>query len=198
MRGASDTAVIASAAKRLRSNGLGGDHWRSPRSRLGRQGMLERLSKGVYYRARQTSFGKSLPNPAAIQKLASRRKPVFPSGIAAANLLGFTTQTARRSEVATSALSLPRKLIGSDTITMPAGLRHGPVSPKPTRLCLISCVEVGKRVSFRHRKPSAEPSLYFQKRGVSSVCSKSLTPNHPACAPSWAPSENRSGRSAPR
>ena len=116
MRGASDTAVIASAAKRLRSNGLGGDHWRSPRSRLGRQGMLERLSKGVYYRARQTSFGKSLPNPAAIQKLASRRKPVFPSGIAAANLLGFTTQTARHSEVATSALSLPRKLIGSDTI----------------------------------------------------------------------------------
>jgi hypothetical protein len=85
-------------------------------SRLRRQGMLERLSKGVYYRARQTSFGKSLPNPASIQKLASRRKQVFPSGIAAANLLGFTTQTARRSEVATSALSLPRKLIGSDTV----------------------------------------------------------------------------------
>jgi hypothetical protein len=85
-------------------------------SRLKRQGMLERLSKGVYYRARQTSFGKSLPNPAAVQKLASRRKQVFPSGIAAANLLGFTTQIARRSEVATSALSLPRKLIGSDTV----------------------------------------------------------------------------------
>ncbi len=85
-------------------------------SRLARQGIVERLSKGVYYRARQTTFGKSLPNPAAIQKLASRRKRVFPSGIAAANLLGFTTQTARRGEVATSALSLPRKLIGSDTI----------------------------------------------------------------------------------
>lgn len=85
-------------------------------SRLARQGIVERLSKGVYYRARQTTFGKSLPNPAAIQKLASRRKRVFPSGIAAANLLGFTTQTARRGEVATSALSLPRKLIGSDTV----------------------------------------------------------------------------------
>src|SRR5229473_2224545 len=58
-------------------------------SRLRRQSTLERLSKGVYYRARQTSFGKSLPNPASIQKLASRRKQVFPSGIAAANLLGF-------------------------------------------------------------------------------------------------------------
>jgi hypothetical protein len=85
-------------------------------SRLRRQGTLERLSKGVYYRARQTTLGKSLPNPAAMQKLASRRKQVFPSGIAAANLLGFTTQTSGRSEVATSALSLPRKLIGSDTL----------------------------------------------------------------------------------
>ncbi len=85
-------------------------------SRLTRQGRLARLSKGIYYRSRQTAFGKSQPNPAAIQKLASRRKGVFPSGIAAANLLGFTTQTASRSEVATSALSLPRKLVGSDTV----------------------------------------------------------------------------------
>jgi hypothetical protein len=85
-------------------------------SRLTRRGRLERLSKGVYYSTRQTAFGKSRPNPAAIQKLASRRKGVFPSGIAAANLLGFTTQTASRSEVSTSALSLPRKLVGSDTV----------------------------------------------------------------------------------
>src|SRR5205823_3772927 len=85
-------------------------------SRLTRQGLLQRLSKGVYYRPLQTTFGRSLPNPAAMQKLASRRKDVFPSGIAAANLLGFTTQMAGRGEVATSALSLPRKLIGSDTV----------------------------------------------------------------------------------
>jgi hypothetical protein len=85
-------------------------------SRLTRQGRLERLSKGVYYSTRDTAFGKSRPNPTAIQKLASRRKTVFPSGIAAANLLGFTTQTARQSEVSTNALSLPRKLVGSDTI----------------------------------------------------------------------------------
>jgi len=77
---------------------------------------LERLSKGVYYCTRDTSFGKSRPNPAAIQRLASRRKSVFPSGIAAANLLGFSTQTAKQNEVATSALSLPRKLVGSDTV----------------------------------------------------------------------------------
>jgi hypothetical protein len=85
-------------------------------SRLTRQGLLQRLSQGVYYRPRQTTFGKSLPNPAIMQKLASRRKTVFPSGIAAANLLGFTTQMTGRGEVATSALSLPRKLIGSDPV----------------------------------------------------------------------------------
>lgn len=85
-------------------------------SRLTRQGRLQRLSKGVYYSTRDTAFGKSRPNPAAIQRLASRRKSVFPSGIAAANLLGFTTQTARQSEISTSALSLPRKLVGSDTV----------------------------------------------------------------------------------
>jgi hypothetical protein len=85
-------------------------------SRLKRGGTVERLSKGVYYRTRDTVFGKSRPNPTAIQKLASERKPIFPAGIAAANLLGFTTQIARRGEIATSALSLPRKLVGSETV----------------------------------------------------------------------------------
>jgi hypothetical protein len=38
---------------------------------------------------RQTKFGKSLAKPTAIQKPASRRKNVFPSGVAAANVLGL-------------------------------------------------------------------------------------------------------------
>jgi hypothetical protein len=85
-------------------------------SRLTRKGVVERLSKGVYYRPRETVFGKSRPNPATMQKLASKSKTVFPAGIAAANLLGFTTQTARRRELSTSALSLPRKLVGKETV----------------------------------------------------------------------------------
>ena len=85
-------------------------------SRLAQQGQLERVSKGVYYRSRQTTFGKSLPNTAAIRNIAAVRKTVFPSGIVAANLLGFTTQTPGRAEVATSGFSLPRKLLGNDTI----------------------------------------------------------------------------------
>ena len=85
-------------------------------SRLKREGKIERLSKGVYYRTRDTAFGKSRPNPSTIQKLASKKKTVFPAGIAAANLLGFTTQTGKRGEISTTASSLPRKLVGSETI----------------------------------------------------------------------------------
>ncbi len=85
-------------------------------SRLAREGALERLSKGIYYRTRDTAFGKSRPNPAKIQALTSNRKTVFASGVAAANILGFTTQTAGRREIATSSLSLPRKLVGHDTL----------------------------------------------------------------------------------
>ena len=85
-------------------------------SRLAAQGQLERLSKGVYYRPRPTPFGNSLPKPADIRKLAAQRKTVFPAGIVAANLLGFTTQAPRRPEVATSGFRLPRRLLGDDTI----------------------------------------------------------------------------------
>lgn len=85
-------------------------------SRMARDGTLQRLSKGVYYRARPTALGPSRPDPVAIRKLAGDSTPMFPAGVAAANLLGFTTQAAGRSEIATTAGSLPRKLTGRDTV----------------------------------------------------------------------------------
>jgi hypothetical protein len=85
-------------------------------SRLTREGKLQRLSKGVYYRPRRTTFGASRPNPSAISQLAARTRPMFPAGLSAANLLGFTTQSARKSELATSASNLPRKLVGADAV----------------------------------------------------------------------------------
>lgn len=84
-------------------------------SRLVRDGELRRLSKGVYYRPRKTAFGPSTPNPTAVRRLAENERTVFPAGLAAANLLGFSTQTSARGEMATSGLSLPRKLVGHDT-----------------------------------------------------------------------------------
>ncbi len=85
-------------------------------SRLTRSGLLRRLSRGVYFRPRQTAFGESLPNVAALQALANEKSPVFPAGLAAANLLGFSTQSPRAAEVATTASSLPRALVGEATI----------------------------------------------------------------------------------
>jgi hypothetical protein len=85
-------------------------------SRLARQGAIERLGKGLYYRPRQTAFGPSRPNLARIRSLATDRKGVFPAGTAAANLLGFTTQNPARIELATDSASLPRLFLGKDAL----------------------------------------------------------------------------------
>jgi len=85
-------------------------------SRLSRQGVIQRLGKGLYYRPRQTAFGPSQPNMARVRSVVSARSAVFPAGIAAANLLGFTTQTASRIELATDSASLPRLFFGEDAL----------------------------------------------------------------------------------
>ena len=83
-------------------------------SRLSRQGVIERLGKGLYYRPRHTAFGPSRPNPVQLRSLVTRHKGVFPAGTAAANLLGFTTQNPGRIELATDGTSLPRRFLGKD------------------------------------------------------------------------------------
>jgi hypothetical protein len=85
-------------------------------SRLTRRGVIDRLGKGLYYRPRPTAFGASRPNPALIRSLPVSRRRVFPSGTAAANLLGFTTQNPARIEVATNGPSLPRLIIGKEAV----------------------------------------------------------------------------------
>lgn len=85
-------------------------------SRMSRSGELKRLSKGVYYRSRKTVFGESKPNPSALHQLVAKDHTVFPAGITAANLLGFTSQNPARRELATTGQSLPRKLLGEDTV----------------------------------------------------------------------------------
>ena len=85
-------------------------------SRLTRQGVIQRLGKGLYYRSRQTAFGQSKPNPSQIHLLINPKDGIFPAGNAAANLLGFTTQNAAKIEIATSKLSLPRLIVGKETI----------------------------------------------------------------------------------
>ncbi len=85
-------------------------------SRLARGGQLRRLGKGIYYRSRPTAFGPSVPNPAVVRALPIRQKGIFPAGVGAAHLLGFTTQNPARIELATDGLSLPRLIVGKEAI----------------------------------------------------------------------------------
>ena len=85
-------------------------------SRLTRSGVIQRLGKGLNYRSRPTAFGPSKPNTAQIRGISVRRKGVFPSGIAVANLHGFTTQNPVRVEVATDGSSLPHLIVGKETV----------------------------------------------------------------------------------
>jgi hypothetical protein len=85
-------------------------------SRLSRQGVVRRLGKGLYYRGRETAFGPSLPSPAMVQSLPIAGRKIFPSGYAAASVLGLTTQQPARPEIATTGGSLPRLIVGKHAI----------------------------------------------------------------------------------
>src|SRR5439155_8208421 len=52
-------------------------------SRLARQGVIQRLGKGLYYRPRETAFGLSRPNTSQIRSLPVQQKGIFPAGITA-------------------------------------------------------------------------------------------------------------------
>ncbi len=85
-------------------------------SRLSRKGIIQRIGKGLYYRPRPTVFGQSTVSSNLIRALPISGRKVFPAGHAAANLLGFSSQNPARIEIATTGLSLPRQIVGKDTI----------------------------------------------------------------------------------
>lgn len=78
-------------------------------SRMARDGVLERVGKGVYYRSMTTTLGPSVAGASAVaaQTLSA---PLHPAGLTAANLLGLTTQNPLRPEYATPAPAPPTAL----------------------------------------------------------------------------------------
>jgi Family of unknown function (DUF6088) len=78
-------------------------------SRLTREGVLQRVSKGVYYRSTPTAFGLSVPTASAASA-ETLRAPLHPAGLSAANVLGLTTQNPQRPEYATPAPAPPTAL----------------------------------------------------------------------------------------
>jgi Transcriptional regulator, AbiEi antitoxin len=81
-------------------------------SRLAREGELQRVGKGVYYRPAPTSFGLSIA-PASGAAAETLTAPLHPAGLSAANVLGLTTQNPQRPEYATPAAGPPTALRGA-------------------------------------------------------------------------------------
>ncbi len=87
-----------------------------------KEGLITRMSKGIYVRAKKTRFGVVYPSAYEIvTEVAKRDKAkVFPAGETAANRLGFSTQVPMNACFITS--GTPRKLkLGNRTVT----LKHG-------------------------------------------------------------------------
>jgi len=81
-------------------------------SRLAREGELQRVGKGVYYRPTPTSSGFSIA-PASGAAAQTLTAPLHPAGLSAANVLGLTTQNPQRPEYATPAAGPPTALRGA-------------------------------------------------------------------------------------
>ena len=90
-----------------------------------KEGLITRIAKGVYVKAKRTRFGVVFPSAfELVKEIAKRDKAtVFPAGDTAANRLGFSTQVPMNASFLTSGSSRKLKL-GNRAVT----LTHG--SPK--------------------------------------------------------------------
>ena len=84
-------------------------------SRLSREGVLQRVRKGVYHKPEQTVVGPSRPRESAVvfKVLGGSARPTGPT---AANVLGFSTQTLPVAVYAVSAANKPSRLEGARVI----------------------------------------------------------------------------------
>lgn len=94
-------------------------------SQFEKEGLITRIAKGVYVKAKKTRFGVVYPSAfELVTEIAKRDKAkIFPTGDTAANRLGFSTQVPMNASFLTSGSSRKLKL-GNRTVT----LTHG--SPK--------------------------------------------------------------------
>lgn len=75
--------------------------------RLADRGLIERFQKGVYYRAKQTVFGKARPSKDILdaQLLTRRGNEIigYETGLSLMNRIGLTTLVPKKREIATNA-----------------------------------------------------------------------------------------------
>lgn len=87
-----------------------------------KEGIIFRISKGVYVKARKTRFGILYPSAfELVTEIAKRDKAVIiPTGVTAANQLGFSTQVPMTTSFLTTGSS--RKLVMGKRLVV---LKHG-------------------------------------------------------------------------
>ena len=87
-----------------------------------KEGLITRIAKGVYVKARKTRFGILYPSAYELVKEISKRDKakVIPTGATAANRLGFSTQVPMNTIFLTTGSGRKLKL-GNRTVT----LKHG-------------------------------------------------------------------------
>ena len=91
-------------------------------AQFNKEGLITRIAKGVYIKAKNTRFGVVYPSAfELVTEIARRDKAnVYPTGETAANRLGFSTQVPMNACFITS--GTPRTLkLGNRTVT----LKHG-------------------------------------------------------------------------
>lgn len=119
-RGKYGTVLFASSFPRF-----DGEYVTKLLSQFEKEGLITRIAKGVYVKAKKTRFGVVYPSAFELVKEISKRDKadIFPAGDTAANRLGFSTQVPMNASFLTSGSSRKLKL-GNRTVT----LTHG--SPK--------------------------------------------------------------------
>lgn len=85
-------------------------------SRMTAAGELQRVRKGIYYRAKLTALGPSVPS-ASGAVAQTMRAPLHPAGLSAGTALGLSTQNPARPEFATPASAAPGTLRGATVHT---------------------------------------------------------------------------------
>lgn len=127
-------------------------------SRLARTGLLTRVRRGVYYRAKPTLFGPSKPDPKALANAVAkaRGETSVPSGVAEYSRLGLTHQTAAALTRATVRRSARENIGGLrvDSKVRPLSAQKG-ISPEE-RTALDALRDI-------NRIPDASPATVLRR-----------------------------------
>lgn len=115
-------------------------------SDLVKQGILHRLSRGVYLKAKETKFGLVYPSEYTLANAIAERDnaEVLPTGSTALNMLGLSDQVTMNPVFLTSG-SARRIKLGNRTITFKRGVpRNFAVKGKVTRLVVQAMKAIGE------------------------------------------------------